>query len=116
MRILQVGKFYHPHKGGIETVLKSLCDGLRQAGHEVQCLVANTCRTTAQDDVDGVPVTRVSSFGTVRSVSVAPAFVAAFRNLARHTDVIHLHQQNPLADLALLLTKPSAPVVVRRRK
>jgi rhamnosyl/mannosyltransferase len=38
--------------------------------------------------------------------------VAAFRNLAREADVIHLHQQNPLADLAVLLTKPSAPVVV----
>jgi len=112
MRILQVGKFYHPHRGGIETVLKSLCDGLRQAGHEVHCLVANTGRTTVQDDVDGVSVTRVCSFGTVRSVSVAPAFVAAFRELARDADVIHLHQQNPLADLAMLLSRPKAPVVV----
>lgn len=112
MRILQVGKFYYPTKGGMETMLKSLCDGLRRHGHGVRCLVANSVARTETDDVDGVEITRVASFGAARSVSLSPGFIPAFRTLARDADVIHIHQQNPLADLAVLLVRPTAPLVV----
>jgi len=112
MRILQVGKFYHPYKGGIETVLRNLCEGLHGRGHEVRCLVANTAARTVTERIDGVEIVRAASAGMLRSVSVSPAFIGAFRRLARETDVVHVHQQNPLADLALVLAPPQVPVVV----
>ncbi|MCK6553701.1 glycosyltransferase [Candidatus Binatia bacterium] len=112
MRVLQVGKFYHPYKGGIETVLRNLCEGLRSRGHTVTCVVANTAPRTVRECIGGVNVVRAASAGMLRSVSVSPAFLSAFRRLARGADVVHVHQQNPLADLALLLTPPRAPVVV----
>jgi rhamnosyl/mannosyltransferase len=112
MRILQVGKFYHPYRGGIETFLKSLCEGLLARGHDVRCLVANTGRQSETEYVDGVRVVRVGRLGSFRSVSLCPRFVSVFRALARDVDLVHVHQQNPLADLAVLVNSPSVPLVV----
>ena len=66
LRVLQVGKFYAPFRGGMETYLKQLCDGLRHA-IDVDVLVANTCGETVHDVVDGVSVTRVANRGRVRA-------------------------------------------------
>jgi rhamnosyl/mannosyltransferase len=112
MRILQVARFYHPYKGGMETVLRSLCEGLRDLGHEVFCLVANTSGLTVTEVVGGIHVVRVASFGTLRSVSLCPGFIPAFRTLARAVDIIHIHQQNPLADVAVIGVQPAVPLVI----
>ena len=111
LRVLQVGKFYAPFRGGMETYLKHLCDGLRHAV-DVDVLVANTCGETVHDVVDGVSVTRVASRGRVRATSIAPGYL---HELARSTaDVIHVHAPNPMAELALLALPRSrrAKVVV----
>lgn len=110
LRVLQVGKFYPPVRGGMETHLKDLCDQLRHAV-DVDVLVANTTRETVHDSVDGVPVTRVASHGRLRATSLAPGYL---RELSRTpADVVHLHAPNPTAELALLAwARPRRPKVV----
>jgi len=99
LRVLHVGKFFHPARGGIETYVKTVCDGLR--GHvDVQVLVANPVARTVRERVGDVPVTRVASFGQVASVALTPRLPAL---LGRYdVDVVHLHAPNPLAELAYL--------------
>jgi rhamnosyl/mannosyltransferase len=99
LRVLQVGKFYSPVRGGMETYLKHLCDGVRTAV-DVEVLVANTAATTVHEVVDGVPVTRVASHGRVRATSIAPGYLHELA--ATQADVVHLHAPNPTAELALL--------------
>jgi rhamnosyl/mannosyltransferase len=99
LRVLQVGKFYAPVRGGMETHLKHLCDALR-AVVDVEVLVANTDATTVREVVDGVPVTRVASHGRVRATSIAPGYLHALA--ATDADVVHLHAPNPTAELAVL--------------
>lgn len=109
LRVLQVGKFYAPYRGGMETYLKHLCDELRHAV-DVEVLVANTTPATVHDVVDSVPVTRVASRGRVRATSIAPGY---FREIARSpADVVHLHAPNPIAELALLAAPRRAKTVV----
>ena len=108
LRVLQVGKFFPPVRGGMETYLKSLCDGLRHAV-DVEVIVAHTAPRTVREVVDGVPVTRVASHGRVRSTSLAPGL---FRALARaDADVVHLHAPNPTAEMAVL----ASPALRRAR-
>ena len=71
LRILHLGKFYPPVRGGMETVLQTLCRGELRAV-QTRALVMNRSRKTSHDVVDGVPVTRVSSLLTVGAVAVAP--------------------------------------------
>jgi rhamnosyl/mannosyltransferase len=99
MRILQVGKYYHPYKGGMETALRQVCEGLIAQGHEVRALVAGGGATTRREVLGGQAgaLVRVATWGTWNS---QPLTLTLPRVLAREIadfapDVVHLHLPNP---------------------
>jgi len=98
MRVLQVGKYYDPYVGGIETVLQEICAQLHTRV-QLQVLVANT-RFRTEHEVREFPITRVASMGTLFSCSVAPTFPFWVKKF--DTDVIHVHLPNPLAEISVL--------------
>ena len=107
MRVLQLGKFYDPYVGGMETVLKELCESLADQV-EFQVIVANTrCRTEHENRK--VPVTRVASLGKLFSCSMAPSYPLWARKF--NPDLIHVHLPNPLAELSALMADREIPVV-----
>jgi rhamnosyl/mannosyltransferase len=104
MRVTHLGKFYPPVRGGMERVLQTLCEGERQRGLDSRALVAGTSRETIHELVNGVPVTRAASWIRVGSVWFAPALI---RLLSRvETDILVLHEPNPMALLAFALARP----------
>ena len=107
MKVLQLGKFYFPVVGGIETALKNICDSLADQV-DFQVLVANTCFRTEHEH-GRVPVTRVASLGKLFSCSMAPSF--PFWTKRFDADLIHVHLANPLAELSALLMNRDIPVV-----
>ena len=109
IRVLHVGKYYPPVNGGMERVLELLCR--REASVvRTRVVVANTTRLTSHDVVDGIPVTRIASFGTAGSVAICPSFPLW---LSRESaDVVVIHEPNPLGLLAYRLARPSARLVV----
>jgi rhamnosyl/mannosyltransferase len=109
MTVLHLGKYYPPVRGGIETVLERLCRGARTC-LAPRALVLGTTPRTVHEVVDGVPVTRVRSFGTVGAVALTPTLPWW---LARSdADVLVLHEPNPMALLAYALVRPRTPLVV----
>lgn len=116
MTILELGKFYPPERGGIETLLRSWSEGFAGLGGEVDCVVAHGPQTpgsrwrTATETLNGVRVHRLASLGELFGVSVCPGYPLAPRRL--RADVIHAHFPNPLADLACVLAPRRTPVVV----
>ena len=110
MKILELGKFYAPERGGIETLLKLWSEGFAAAGDEVRCVVANRRFKTVRETVAGVSVVRLPSLGMALSTSICPAYPLATRNWK--ADVIHAHTPNPLADLAILAAPRDVPVVI----
>jgi glycosyltransferase involved in cell wall biosynthesis len=109
MRVLQLGKFYDPFVGGMETVLKEMCESLAD-WVDFQVVVANTrCRTEHENRK--VPVTRVASMGKLLSCSVAPSYLLWAQRF--NPDLIHVHLPNPLAELSALLTNRDVPVVAQ---
>src|SRR5262245_30090146 len=71
LRVLHLGKYYAPERGGIETVVETLCRGERPAA-DTQALVLNKANRTVEETLNDVPVRRVASIATLGSVSVAP--------------------------------------------
>jgi glycosyltransferase involved in cell wall biosynthesis len=107
MKVLQLGKFYDPYIGGMESTLKEICESL--AGQvEFQVVVANT-RFRTEHEFRKVPVTRVASAGKLFSCSMAPSYPLWARKF--DADVIQVHVPNPLAELSALLANSDVPVV-----
>jgi glycosyltransferase involved in cell wall biosynthesis len=99
MRVLQVGKFYPPHMGGIETHMQVLCREL-QSEIDLEVLVAND---SPRDEVfrEGqVKITRVGTRFAISGAPVCPSLPAKIRRA--RADIVHLHLPNPPAILALL--------------
>lgn len=109
MRVLQLGKHYDPFVGGMETVLKEMCESM--VDHvQFQVLVANTrCRTEIEHRK--VPITRAASLGKLFSCSMAPSYPLWARKF--DPDLIHVHVPNPLAELSALMAKRDVPVVAQ---
>ncbi len=109
MKILQVGKFYSPQVGGIETVIEAMCQSL--APHaSVEALVANHEARTVRERIAGVGVTRVASFGRVAATSICPTFPSWIRKLSGQVN--HLHESNPLATVSYLRARPAGKLIV----
>jgi glycosyltransferase involved in cell wall biosynthesis len=108
-RVLHVGKFYPPHKGGMETHLRDLCERLR-AHLEVEVVVASSDSAGAEEVVGGV---RVSRLRTLARLGAAPVCAGLARRIREtRADLVHLHFPNPTAVLAYLKSGSRAPLVV----
>ncbi len=107
-KILHVGKFYPPSRGGMEQVIQMLAEHERP-GVDTRVLVANTGWTTIHETVNGVPVTRVGTVKQVGSVSVCPTLPWWMRRI--DADVMVVHEPNPAAIVAHAMAAPSVPLV-----
>jgi rhamnosyl/mannosyltransferase len=110
MKILELGKFYPPCRGGMETLLRTWSEGFARLGAEVDCVVANTSASTVHEEINGVHVHRLASFGQLLSTSICPAYLTSAKRYS--ADVWHAHFPNPLADLACLSGDAHTPLVI----
>jgi glycosyltransferase involved in cell wall biosynthesis len=110
-RCLQLTKFYPPVAGGMETTVRDIAEGLTAEQWKVEVLCANTEAATVSE-AGNIPVTRVGAFAEVASTSLTPGLFSQLRRLQRRQDIIHVHLPNPMANLALLLARPSAKIAV----
>ena len=108
-RVLHVGKFYPPVRGGMEQVLASLCQATRDRIDNEVLAFSGSAHTT-RDVVDGIPVTRLGSIAPARSTPIAPEMMRAIRRTS--ADAIVLHEPNPWGLLSCALARPRQPIVV----
>ena len=104
MQVLHIGKYYPPFRGGVETVLAGLCEGLAERGASVTALVSNDRPLTSEEMVRGVRVVRLARRWTVRSQPICPELGTFLRSW--QGDLVHLHLPNPLAAWTCLRTRP----------
>lgn len=109
LRVLQVGKFYSPYPGGMETHLKGLCGELQQCV-DVQIVVANEGRYRIEERIDGIPVTRLGTWFNLASTPVCPGLVGKIRNA--RAELVHIHYPHPTAILAYLASGHKGLLVV----
>ncbi|HEX6912686.1 MAG TPA: glycosyltransferase [Longimicrobium sp.] len=109
LRVLHVGKFYPPHRGGMESHLETLCRELR-SDVDVEVLVSADDPRTTHEVIDGVSVTRIGTLATLASASVNPGMARAIRR--SRADVVHFHHPNPTGVLSYLASGRRGPLVV----
>lgn len=109
LRVLQIGKYYPPHMGGMETHLRFLCREL-QRFVGVEAIIANDGWRSEEGLVDGVKVTRVGTLFDLASAPVCPGMVRRIREA--RADLVHLHLPNPAAVLAYLASRHKGRLIV----
>jgi glycosyltransferase involved in cell wall biosynthesis len=109
LRVLQVGKFYVPHVGGMETHLRTLCGELKR-DMDVEVIVANDGPRTERALIEGINVTRSGTRANILSTPICPDMVRGIRTA--NPGLVHVHLPNPWAVLAVLLSGYRGPVVV----
>jgi len=111
-RIIQLGKYYYPEPGGMETHLYDTCCQLKDK-FDIQVLVANTKPHTVSEEVEGVQVTRVANLGEAFSSPICPTLPFHLHQLNSNPDtIIQLHFPNPMAHLAYLIARPAGRLVI----
>jgi glycosyltransferase involved in cell wall biosynthesis len=109
MKVLHLGKFYSPFKGGMETVLRHLCEGT-SGRIDNRVLVANDRCSTIREEIEGVPVVRAASLVKIGAVAICPTLPYW---LARtRADVVVIHEPNPMGLLAYFLIRPAGRLLV----
>ena len=99
MRILQLGKYYYPHVGGIENHLHQLTTELVKLGNKVTAIVSNDKPKFSHENVSGVEVIRYPLFATLLN---AP--ISLFKPIDyRPFDIVHVHLPNPIASIHALM-------------
>ena len=99
-KILHIGKYYYPFKGGIETVTKEICETLKDE-FEFTVLVSNSDKTEMVEFINDIKVIRIPCFGKISNMPVSISFLKWMKKL--EFDLIHLHMPTPLAELSCLL-------------
>lgn len=105
MRILHLGKYYPPERGGIENYTRALCEWSVAHGHAVAALVhqaPHTWRTT-RETLGGVDVRRVACIGAPLYTPLSPTFPVELAGVLGDfaPDLLHLHLPNPSCFAAL---------------
>lgn len=107
MNILQLGKYYSPVQGGIETHVRELCEGLVKRGNKVVCIVSS--KFNSDEIINGVKVVRLARlFNSYPIVFSLPGYLKKVQN---YFDIVHLHMPNPSAEISCLLAKPKKLIV-----
>ncbi len=109
IRVLHIGKYYHPYRGGFESSLYTLINELKNAV-EFKVLAAHTGCTTAIEKMKDVTIVRLANFGKIFSQPITPTLPFWIKN--ETADIVHLHMPNPLAMISYLIASPPGKLVV----
>ncbi len=109
LKVLHVGKYYPPVRGGMERVLQLLCEK-EQQHVDVQVLVSSLDRRTTRERINNVAVTRAGCLAAIGSVGLSPSLPVELARTA--ADVTVIHEPNPVALVADAITRRSGPLVV----
>ena len=100
LRRLHIGKYFPPHRGGMESFLRDLVVRQSKRGDEVVALV-HSSKLRLIDEIEhhseGFSVRRCARWFTIMFTPISPLFGwALFNEIKRHQpEIIHCHMPNP---------------------
>ena len=100
LRVLHVGKYYPPHRGGMESHLEALCGELKRSIDTEIVVASSNGSRTSEELLDGLRIARLGKLFSLRSAPFCPQMVRQIR--ASKADLVHLHLPNPGAILAYI--------------
>ena len=112
LRIVHLGKFFHPAHGGIERTVRSLAHAQAMLGCSVRviCMDHERGRATRVERDGPVEVVRLRRATSFCKLDHCPDLPRLIRD--SEADLLHLHTPNPSMILGLMLSSDRRPLVV----
>ena len=112
LRIVHLGKYFHPAHGGIERTVRSLAQAQARIGCSVRviCMDHQRGRATRVEQDGPVEVVRLRRAASFCKIDHCPDLPKALRD--SEADLLHLHTPNPSMILGLMLSGDHTPLVV----
>ncbi len=107
--IVQIGKYYPPHMGGMETHIRNLVSGLSES-EDVRVIVAGDSIRKRIERLDGAVITRVPTLGALASMPVTPTLPWEWMRL--RPALVHVQVPNPAAAFAIVAARYRGPLVI----
>ncbi len=109
MKVLHLGKFYPPARGGMETILALICE---KTSGQVQnrAIVANDTRMTVAERHGDVEVVRLGAWAKIGAVAACPTMPV--RLAQEEADLVIIHEPNPMGLLSYFLARPEGRLIV----
>ena len=112
MKVLQVGKFYHPVSGGVESVTFDITEVLNKRNIQCDVLCTDDDNVTRTEKMNGYKVFRAGANFKAFSTSISFDYIRQLRKIVNDYDILHIHLPNPLANIAMLLAKLNGKKIV----
>jgi len=101
MRILHLGKYFYPEKGGIENYTYTLTKEAKKLGNEVYVIVSNTSKKFEYSEINGIKIFRLPRIFYSFHTPFTTPFVCLIKKI--NPGIIHLHVPNPWFEFNLFL-------------
>ena len=111
--ILHISKYYYPDFGGIETLAKSMAEGMTEYHNVVVCFATDGEDST--DEVEGITVHRIKVNFSMMSQDVAFGYYSTLKRLMtmHKPSYVHVHCPNPYVyPLVLKVIHPKTKLVL----
>src|SRR5688500_16123750 len=109
VKVLHLGKYYPPVKGGMETILASICEGMSPHVSN-RVIVANDRANTVAERRGNVEIVRIGRLAKAGSVALCPEML--LRLLREDADVVVIHEPNPMGLVSYYFARPAGKLIV----
>lgn len=103
LKIVQLNKYYAPHRGGVETVVQNIAEGLNDST-DMSVLVCGAAKRGRDETTNGVRLHRSGTLCKVGPMPLSLSYLRDVRRALRDADAVLLHMPFPWGDLALALS------------
>ncbi len=118
MRVLHIGKYFHPFSGGIENFMRDLLPALEESGLTIAAVLHNHdfyCRKIIKENYKGILLYKVPCYGTLLYAPLSPLFPFVLNKVVHEfrPDIIHAHMPNTSCfSMLFLLSAHKIPIIV----
>lgn len=111
IKILQIGKYFPPDWGGIETVCYELNEGINKDLFIMDILCFSKKKDSSIDNDRGYKVYRSSCLGVFYSQPISLKYISFFKSIRNEYDILHVHMPNILAMFLLIFFKTKGKII-----
>lgn len=112
LKILHIGKYYHPETGGIESVTRDISEYSAKKGYDVTVLCFASGDLPKNELINDVSVIRHPVVLNIFSQPINRSYFMWIIKFVRNFDVVHVHFPNIIALFALLFIPNAKKIIV----